>query len=291
MEILFELIIHTLFFVIKREGNIATVGENNYYGSCRISWTRTIDLTAISITYYEHATNYDVLSDRELTEPASIDLGYTGWRWAEDKVHIQYVQNDVVLKSQWVTVNGYQYYLDADGYRVVGMYSVDGKYYFFNQYAAMISNKWFIYDNKLYYASSDGSIPTSQLIPYHQGYLVYVKEDGSVARNELVKIGRNYYAFDNLGKRKAGFVKLNERYYYCTASGCIYRSKWIERNGSLYYAYANGIVCQNYAAKIGTDYYYFDAGGRLVRNKYITYRGSIYKADSKGRLKYISPAR
>lgn len=297
-------------FVIARNGNVVTVGEANYTGPCQISWNRTINLSTVNISYYEHANNYDTIVGTDLTEPgiggvvtapaatesssteasttqASVTqtaAPYTGWQKAADGVHYQYLQNGKTLKKKWITIGKKKYYLDKNGYRVTGLVKIGSKRYYFNTKGVMQKKKWVSSNGEDYYVASNGAVLKSQWL-YKNNVLVYVTGDGSVAKSELVKIGRNTYYFNSKGKRSKGFKKCNGKYYYCNSKGIIQKKKWITKNGKTYYVQSNGVRAQNKLVKIGKYKYYFNSDGYLLKKQNITYNGKIYRADKKGRCK------
>ena len=295
-------------FVIAKDGYKITVGEANYGGRCMISWTRVIDLSssAIHVINYEHAYNYDTVSGTDLSEPGTGETTvqpstaatttemqatetpkpFTGWRKAADNVHYQYFKNNVIQKKKWITVGGKKYYLDKNGYRVIGLVKIGNKHYYFNTKGVLQKKKWISSNGEDYYVSSNGAVLKSQWL-YKGNILVYVTSDGSVAKDELVKIGGNTYYFNSKGKRSKGFKKCNGKYYYCNSKGIIQKKKWIKKNGKTYYLQSSGICAQNKLVKIGKYKYYFNANGYLLKSKNITYKGKVYRADKKGRCKLI----
>ncbi len=296
---------HHSVFVIARNGNVVTVGEANYTGPCQISWNRTINLTTVTISYYERANNYDAvigtvipspdpgtpqtpMGEQPVTEQPATQAPdtYTGWRKAADGVHYQYFETGKVLKKQWITIKKKKYYLDKKGYRVTGLTTISKKQYYFNQKGVLQKKKWVSADGEDYYAGSDGAVLKSQWL-YKGNVLVYVTDDGSVAKNELVKIGRDTYYFNAKGKRSKGFKKYNGKYYYCNKWGIIQKKQWITKSGKKYYVQSSGVRAQNKLVKIGKYRYYFSAKGQMLKNQKITYKGKIYKADKAGHCKFL----
>lgn len=302
-------------FVIAKSGNVVTVGEANYSGKCQISWTRTINLESVTVTYYEHADNYTGVLGTELTEvgtgclngtasgdnaesstentttetpttEATEDVSFTGWKLAADGENYQYFKSGKLQKKTWLTVKKKKYYVDSDGYRVTGFYDVKGQTYYFNDDGVMQKNKWFTIDGNTYHANTSGIVLKSQWL-WYKNTLVYVTKDGSIAKNEIVKIGSKKYYFNSKGKRSKGFKKYKGKYYYCNSSGIIQKKKWITKGGKKYYLQKSGVRAQSKLMKIGKYKYYFNGKGQMVKNKQIIYDGEIYKADKKGHCKYI----
>lgn len=287
-------------FVIARNENVITVGEANYYGKCRISWTRTIDLSTANITYYERANNYDSVigsvtspispapdnPDNSDTPKEDIPLDFTGWKQTVDGLHYMYVLAGVIQKNQWITVEQEKYYLDENGYRVNGLYEISGQRYFFDVNGILQKKQWVVVDGEDYYIGDEGFALKSQWL-YHGNTLVYVTGDGSVAKAEMVKIGKNTYYFNASGNRSKGFKLYEGQYYYCNSKGIIQKKKWVKKGNKKYYMKKSGVRAQSEMVKIGGYRYYFNAKGQMVKNKRVTYNDKVYKADKQGHCKFL----
>lgn len=277
-------------FVTAKNGNFVVVGEANYPNSCKISWGRTINLAADSITYYERADNYDYVVNTAFAAQnpgaSGTDTTGTGWVQAEDGSHFYYVKDGLVQKQQWVTVGQNRYYVDENGIRVTGFYTIGVYTYYFDADGVCILKQWFDVGKKSYYANEEGIVLKSQWL-YKDNVKVYVKADGSVARSELVNIGGSTYYFNSKGKRSKGFKKYNGKYYYSDKNGVIQKKKWITKGGKKYYMQKSGVRAQDKLLKIGGYRYYFDSNGVMVKKKRITYNGKVYKADRYGHCKLV----
>lgn len=98
------------------------------------------------------------------------------------------------LKNSFYTSpTGKVYYFDEKGRRVINLYSVDGKQYFFDSYGEMAKNKFISYSEYTYYFGEDGT-------PY---------------KNGLYKIGKYYYYFTEYGDllRQGSFDYKGKTYY------------------------------------------------------------------------------
>jgi glucan-binding YG repeat protein len=283
-------------FVIGRNGSSVTVGEANYPSNCQINWDRAIDLNTATISYYEHADNYDTVVAGEITTPeetteatteeAQVASDFTGWKITADNLNYQYFEKGELQKSQWITIGKKKYYVDKNGYRVTGFQTIKKKDYYFNSKGVMQKKKWLSLEGKDYYVNADGCVLKSQWL-YKGNLLVYVKQDGAVAKSELYKIGSQTYYFNAKGKRSKGFKKVGDKYYYSSSNGVILKKQWITVGKKKYYLQKSGVRAQNVLLKIGKVRYYFNDKGCLVKNKEVTYKGKIYKADKNGYCKYI----
>ncbi len=289
-------------FIIARSGNSVVLGEANYSGRCRISWTRTIDLSAANVTYYERANNYDVVlgavtgTNPEVTDPSvtggasqeegGIPADFTGWKETADGLHFVYAKSGKLQKSKWITVGKKKYYLDADGYRVTGLYQIGDSKYYFNNSGVLQKKQWILVDGEHYYIGDEGFALKSQWL-YMGNTLVYVTGDGSVAKKELVKIGSSTYYFNSKGKRSKGFKNYKGQYYYCNSKGIVQKKKWVTKSGKKYYLQKNGVRAENKLLTIGKYKYYFNAKGQMVKKKKIVYKDKVYKADKNGHCKFL----
>lgn len=292
-------------FVIGRTGNMIAVGEANYPNGCQISWGRTIDLTTVTVSCFEHAVNYDSVIDSidnsgdeeeenppedteeesEVTKP-EIPSDFTGWKKAKDGKHYQYYINGKLQKKKWLKISKKKYYVNKQGYRVTGLVKIGRESYYFNSKGQLQKKKWVKFEDNYYYVAADGYVLKSQWL-YHNNRLVYVKSSGAVAKNELVKIGKKTYYFDAKERRSKGFKKYKGKYYYSDSKGIIQKKKWIIVKGKKYYLQKSGARVQNKLIKIGKYRFYFNNKGQLQKKKTIIYKGGIYKADKKGRCKFV----
>lgn len=289
-------------FVIARTGNNIMVGEANYPSNCQINWGRIINLTQVTVSYYEHANNYNAVIDSSTVTPG--DTGstteqedaeqpttekkepFTGWKKTADGKHYQYFKADKLQKKKWLTIKKKKYYVDKNGYRVTGLYKISKKNYYFNKNGVLQKKKWVTVNDDIYYVGSAGYVLQKQWL-YYKNTLVYVTSDGSMAKNELVKISGKTYYFNSKGKRSKGFKEVNGKYYYCNSSGVIQKKKWITKGGKKYYVQKSGVRVESKLVKIGKYKYYFNGKGQMVKNKKFTYKGKWYKADKKGHCKFI----
>ena len=234
---------HTVF-VTGKSGNVISVAEANYNPGCQISWGRTIDLTTVTITNYDRADNYAVVlgdvpapptteattevtteaTTTEATTQATTQVTGSTFQKAKDGVHNCYYENGKLVKKQWFSVDGKDYYANEDGLILVSQWlykgntlvyvkadgsvarkelvNINGNTYFFKANGKR-SAGWKKYDGKYYYCTKKGIVLKKQwIIKGRKRY--YVQKDGSRAQNKYVKIkGRRYY-FNRSGKMVAG---------------------------------------------------------------------------------------
>lgn len=229
---------HTAF-VTGKVGNKIYVAEANYTDDkhgCQIAWGREIDLTTVIITNYDRADNYAVVlgdvpvpptteaTTTEATTQATTQVTGSTFQKAKDGAHNCYYENGKLVKKQWFSVDGKDYYANEDGLILVSQWlykgnalvyvkadgsvarkelvNINGNTYFFKANGKR-SAGWKKYDGKYYYCTKKGIVLKKQwIIKGRKRY--YVQKDGSRAQNKYVKIkGRRYY-FNRSGKMVAG---------------------------------------------------------------------------------------
>lgn len=93
---------------------------------------------------------------------------------------------------------------------------------------------------------------------------VFVRDDGKWVKNF-----------------KAGWQKINKKYYYYTDAGKIVTG-WIKIGDKMYYADKSTKARVKGLQSIGKKLYYFTSGGVLRTNRQVTYKGQKYTADERG---------
>ena len=140
------------------------------------------------------------------TPAATPDTGTSGDSQEEIKKGLQkennkyfYVDdNGKRVTDQWVTVNGKTYYISSDGYALMGMKKVDGKYYWFHtKYGYMFKSRRVTRSNgDIYYFGSNG-------VRYENGM-----------HKVTESTGEHTYYFQKNGKAYKGWLTLNGKKYY-----------------------------------------------------------------------------
>lgn len=232
-------------FVVAKNGNVVTVGEANYNPGCQISWGRTIDLSRVVITNYERANNYvTVLGDApanatiitspiisgapmdattqattEATTQATTQVTGTTFQKAKDGVHNCYYKDGKLVKKQWFTVDGREYYANEDGLILV--------------------SQWLYKGNKLVYVKADGSVAKKELVNIGKN-TYYFKANGKRSAGWKKYNGKYYYC-DKKGivQKKRWIVKGKKR-YYVQKDGSRAQSKYVKIKGRRYYFNSSG---------------------------------------------------
>ena len=107
-------------------------------------------------------------------------------------------ENGRRVSDQWVTADEKTYYINSDGYALMGMKKVDGKcYWFHTKYGYMFKNRRVTRSTgDIYYFGSDG-------VRYESG--MYKVREAS---------GEHTYYFQKNGKAYKGWLTLNGKKYY-----------------------------------------------------------------------------
>lgn len=148
-------------------------------------------------------------------------------------------ENGNRVSGQWVTVNGKTYYISSDGYALMGMKKVDGKYYWFHtKYGYMFKSRRVTRANgDIYYFGSDG-------VRYENG--MYRVTENS---------GKHTYYFQKNGKAYKGWLTLKgNKYYFYKGSSQLSgtRAESISLTGSsgmVSVFDANGVCVRQYKKK------------------------------------------
>ena len=107
-------------------------------------------------------------------------------------------ENGERVSDQWITVNGKTYYISSDGYALMGMKKVDGKYYWFH--------------------TKSGYMFKNRRVTRSTGDIYYFGSNGVRYENGMYKVreksGEHTYYFQKNGKAYKGWLTLNGKKYY-----------------------------------------------------------------------------
>lgn len=196
-------------------------------------------------------------------------------------------KDGTVASSQWVNVNGKQYYADIAGQIKLGTIQVGKKLYHITKDGKMTSYGRSSFDGKYYYPNKKG-----------------------VLKFGLRKIGSSMYYFNPLnGQRQTGYVKIgNDTYYFTKSTGAAKKNCWAkikDSTGTKRYYYfdsdghrvtglktikgkkyyldpqADGARATDGWYKIGKHYYFFNEKG-VMQTGFVTKNGKTYYTLSNG---------
>jgi len=166
-----------------------------------------------------------------------------------------YFDENGVMHTGWLTMNGNKFYFGADGAMKTGWQKLSGQWYFFNSSGAMVkgwqklSGKWYLF------AYGDGHMLTGWV---KSGSKWYFFNGSGVMLTGWQKLSGKWYFFNGSGAMLTGWQKLSGKWYYFNSSGAMV-SGWQKIGGKWYYF--NGGVMVTGTKKIGSKTYRFNASG------------------------------
>ena len=198
---------------------------------------------------------------------------------------------DTTGQTKWVQLNGAWYYL-KDGVALTNtLEEIGGSYYYFNESGKMVSSQTFDYNDKKYYADSDGVVAMKKntWAQTDNGQTIYYKEDGSLVHNTTFTIDNKLYSFTYEGYLQRGTVSVYDRdgtkYYLTDEFGAINQTAgWKEYRFHWYYAKEGGVLYTNELTSIDGKSYYFNYSGEMVVNSAQYVGDGLYYFDTNGEL-------
>jgi glucan-binding repeat-containing protein len=205
-------------------------------------------------------------------------------------------ENGAVPKNGFFDSEAGRYYQDANGQRVTGIQTIDGKTYYFN--ADGILQKGFITaDGKTYYADEDGTLRAGLIKvgedTYYFDPATFAMEvnaqfrfedgersfgaDGKMIRGWVTYDTNTYYYNEN-GIKVAGKTQINGLWYYFDANG-VNKTGWIEDNGVRYCADLTDRHLLTGWQKLDGFNYYFNEDGSMAVSTIV--EGKTVQADGK----------
>ena len=192
-----------------------------------------------------------------------------------------------LCKNEWYQQNEWSpiYYYGADGARVKGVQTINGKKYYFADYNGLMVSGTAVVKGVGYVADAKGvltEVTAAGWVAGNGGYYYFTGED--FYEGTVRKIGNSWYGFDY-----SGMMYDNEEFYM---NGYSYRAK---KGGALYvnawygnYAYLEEGKAANGFVKLGNTVYSFDDDGLAAADRYIPYEGALYYADNKCKVTKVT---
>ena len=199
------------------------------------------------------------------------------------------------IESQWIEIDGKQYYCKSDGYIARNSYhiQIDEDYYCFDTEGQVLKDYVYCVANYTYIFGSDGKAIRNDWVSLY-GEKSYCDDTGLVVKNKIKEIDNEVYSFDSDGKIMKNCEHSN---YYFGKDGKALKNKWIKTeeglkyfgdDGYLYkepkiyyidgYKYAfnsNGIMLTGWqqpylnAFARNDNWYCFDSNGHLLTYQWI----------------------
>ncbi|MBM7641982.1 glycoside hydrolase family 70 protein [Streptococcus loxodontisalivarius] len=192
------------------------------------------------------------------------------------------------VKGQVVTIDGSQYYFDADsGEMAISRFAPDsnGNWYYFGTDGKAVTGLQTINGQKLYFDNT-GKQVKGQLITDASGNIRYFdKDSGEMLVSQTLKIGNTNYNFDANGAGTAqlvrdGFVTEDGSLYYYVNKAAV-KNKYVQNTetGKWFYFGSDGKAVTGFQTINGVKQYFY-ADGSQAKNEFVTINGSVYYFDN-----------
>ena len=184
-----------------------------------------------------------------------------------------------LTESSWVKIDNQWYYSTEDGKVTRNNWKkIAGVWYRFDENGIMISNA--VYDDYLFKAS--GVLAENSWVKIGDKWY-YGNQEGKINRDKWAKIDGLWYRFDESGTMLSATIykdyllktsgamaenawaKLEDKWYYATASGKIIRDKWEKISGSWYYFNKDGVMLSSQ----WKEKYYLKDSGAMAKSEWI----------------------
>ena len=184
-----------------------------------------------------------------------------------------------LTESSWVKIDNQWYYSTEDGKVTRNNWKkIAGVWYRFDENGIMISNA--VYDDYLFKAS--GVLAENSWVKIGDKWY-YGNQEGKINRDKWAKIDGLWYRFDESGvmlsatiykdhllntsgaMAENAWAKLEDKWYYTTASGKIIRDKWEKISGSWYYFNKDGVMLSSQ----WKEKYYLKDSGAMAKSEWI----------------------
>lgn len=184
-----------------------------------------------------------------------------------------------LAESSWVKIDNQWYYATEDGKVTRNNWKkIAGVWYRFDENGIMISNA--VYYDYLFKAS--GVLAENSWVKIGDKWY-YGNQEGKINRDKWAKIDGLWYRFDESGAMLSATIykdyllktsgamaenawaKLEDKWYYATASGKIIRDKWEKISGSWYSFNKDGVMLSNQ----WKEKYYLKDSGAMAKSEWI----------------------
>lgn len=184
-----------------------------------------------------------------------------------------------LAESSWVKIDNQWYYSAEDGKVTRNNWKkIAGVWYRFDENGIMISNA--VYDDYLF--KSSGALAENSWVKIADKWY-YGNQEGKINRDTWAKIDGLWYRFDESGvmlsatiykdyllktsgaMAENAWAKLEDKWYYATASGKIIRDKWEKISGSWYYFNKDGVMLSSQ----WKEKYYLKDSGAMAKSEWI----------------------
>lgn len=214
--------------------------------------------------------------------------------WQKIDGNWYYYNEDGSLKTGWLKLGKYYYYLDGNDQEHPGrmasdeMKTINGYNYFFEG-GGVMQTGWIRRPEGWFYAYPGGNQQFGWLQLEKKYYYLDENDEypGRMVANQKKMINGYNYFFEGGGVMQTGLVKRPEGYYYAYPGGN-QQFGWIKRSGKWYYFDKNnegypGLMASDCTLTIGSNNYSFNADGTMFSGwKWITGEGYYYYDENSG---------
>lgn len=184
-----------------------------------------------------------------------------------------------LTESSWVKIDNQWYYSTEDGKVTRNNWKkIAGVWYRFDENGIMISNA--VYDDYLF--KSSGALAENSWVKIADKWY-YGNQEGKINRDKWANIDGLWYRFDESGvmlsatiykdhllktsgaMAENAWAKLEDKWYYATASGKIIRDKWEKISGSWYSFNKDGVMLSSQ----WKEKYYLKDSGAMAKSEWI----------------------
>ena len=184
-----------------------------------------------------------------------------------------------LAEYSWVKIDNQWYYSAEDGKVTRNNWKkIAGVWYRFDENGIMISNA--VYDDYLF--KSSGALAENSWVKIADKWY-YGNQEGKINRDTWAKIDGLWYRFDESGvmlsatiykdyllktsgaMAENAWAKLEDKWYYATASGKIIRDKWEKISGSWYSFNKDGVMLSSQ----WKEKYYLKDSGAMAKSEWI----------------------
>lgn len=203
--------------------------------------------------------------------------------------------------NKWMTINGSQYYFDANGYMKTGWLYLKGVWYYLGSSGSLctgwqyIGGYWYYLDPKAggamriglftvggtrYAACYDGVCPVSSWVRVESVW--YLTNSSCAVRYGWAWDGNAWYYLDpDTGIMQKGWLKSGGKWYYLTSSGDMVTG-WRKIDGVWYWFDSTGAMKTGWVYD-GSYWYYMDSSGAM-QTGWITVGKQKYYLSSSGAM-------
>lgn len=181
-------------------------------------------------------------------------------------------KDGALYQNSWVKGYGNWYYAGADGSVYVGLKTIGGKQYYFNEYGQLSVNTVDSVQNKIYSSDENGvltEVKGNNVWKNLHGQWYYI-QNNKLLKDTVCKIGNDYYGFDSEGAMRTDRLFYNsekERYYFADQNGKLAKNSWVKWNGKWYYFGKDATGAEGIQTINGKTYY-FESGYMVVKQAF-----------------------